>query len=441
MSSVKGVKNLCSGWAGLSNGFSLSALAALLMLLPVFLTGIVSLPGTRGPWNGLGSISLFVIVHICFGFRSGLAKQLLFLVPAIIMTSVFVCLGWFSENTVWLLGIFWAAPLFINIFSRGLLKNILIVTICVFLLQAQWGVVQFVIQRDLGMNVLGESKLSAQQNGVAKFSMGNILNDAEEGNKKIIRAYGPFSHPNSFGGVLTIGFLLILITSLRVGFGDYGVNPLSFFLDLAGPIIFLAIVLTFSRAVYVSSALGFLIYCLTLFFGRGLRARKEMLIKCLTKKILVFLLLVISLSPLIYYRLTDAEDVALPERQDGWTWAVEIIKENGVWVGLGIGQYNVSLEDYLNRKGISYDPWQIDYVHNVLLLIAAEWGLAATIVLVMTVLILVFTKLKKSWWWLVPLTPLFLFDHYFITQLYPVVILLLYFVLLKCLSFQKKISF
>jgi len=347
--------------------------------------------------------------------------------------------GQASEKTLWLMGIFWAAPILLDVIKKNSLMNVLVVVICILLFQSQWGVTQFVLQEDLGMNILGESKLSADEVGVAKFSMGKIFNDGEGGSRKIVRAYGPFNHPNSMGGVLTIGFLLSCMASLYFG-GSNGCDNrgLPLFINVAEPVILLGAVLTFSRAAYLANVLGGLIFLLVVFSNKLLGGGRRLRNKDVFYKMLILSLIVVSLSPLVFYRFIDSEDVALPERQAGWRWAVGIIKENGLWLGSGIGQYSVALKDYLDRKGVVYESWQIDYVHNIPLLIVVEWGAVMGFVLALGCGVLVFKRYGRVWWWLIPLIPLLVLDHYFLTQLYPLVVLSLYLVVLGYWPGRKK---
>ncbi len=434
MFSVKS-KNSCAMNLSVSEERGLSYLAVIFFLMPIFFTGVMVPEVSRPTWNWIGAILLLVIVHI-FGTKAGkgIKISLTVILTAAVIFVLFL-LGEINEVFVWLIGVFLTVVVLARVIKTSSWKNVLVVVISVFLLQAQWAVAQFVWQQDLGMNMLGESKISVGDSGVAKFSTGKNNNDGEFLDVKIVRVYGPLNHPNSIGGVLIIGFLLVCITFLYLkrtnlmNMGDYG---LYFFLNIAMPVISLGIVLTYSRSVYLAGVLGGILCSLI----AALDKKRVLKITELLKKFFVVLLVIISLSPLVFYRCVDKEDMALPERQGGWTWSVKIIKENGTWRGSGIGQYKEALKNYLNKEKIDHENWQVDYAHNVFLLIAAEWGMAVFLVLMICLVVLIFTIYRRCWWWLVPLLPLLLLDHYFVTQPYPLVVLILYLLMLKARFFS-----
>ena len=81
-------------------------------------------------------------------------------------------------------------------------RLLILVILAVLVLQAQWGIGQFILQRDLGLYLIGESRLSVSVDGVAKFALGD---------DKLIRAYGPFEHANILAGSLVIGLMLYVL--------------------------------------------------------------------------------------------------------------------------------------------------------------------------------------------------------------------------------------
>ena len=114
------------------------------------------------------------------------------------------------------------------------------------------------------------------------------------------------------------------------------------------------------------------------------------------------------------------------ERLAGAKWALELID----WRGIGVGEYRIVLRDFLNENEIHYEPWQIDYVHSVPLLVTVELGLVITMLLAGGLLLLLKVFYADRWWWLMPILPLILFDHYVLTQMAPLALVLTVLVLL-----------
>jgi hypothetical protein len=83
--------------------------------------------------------------------------------------------------------------------KEGNLNLTLITILGVSIFQAGVGILQYLNQHDLGLQLLGESHLSAQLSGVAKLDVLGL---------KFIRAYGTFLHPNVLAVFLSIGLII-----------------------------------------------------------------------------------------------------------------------------------------------------------------------------------------------------------------------------------------
>ena len=251
----------------------------------------------------------------------------------------------------------------------------LIALMSLLLIQAQWGITQFIVQQDLGFNLVGESPLSADTVGVAKFSVGS---------QKVMRAYGPYSHANVFGGMMLVGALL------TVSFLPSRVR--TYFLIIFG----IAIIVSFSRSAYLGALL------IPLFAGMSRIPR--------LKTIGLVLLL---LSPLIFFRLVD-QNQSWEERVRGYEWAHAIIIKQGIVNGVGFGRYEEALQGFLAATKTPFASWEIAPVHSMPLLLAVEIGLLPALLLMGAIL---GTRSRKTLLLLVPLLPALLFDHYFLTNL------------------------
>ncbi|MGH9856643.1 MAG: O-antigen ligase family protein, partial [Acidobacteriota bacterium] len=253
-----------------------------------------------------------------------------------------------------------AVTIFTFVLVRGTSQRFLFKLLFLFLatvcLQAQWGVLHFALQDDLGLRLLGESYLQADS-GIANFTFGD---------GKIVRAYGPYGHPNILSGACIIALiaLLILFPYHRLLLYTPALSSLS--LPLIG-----ATLLTFSRAAYLAL---FLLFCVA--------ASYVSLSRFTSRAIILSMLVLLALVPFFVARFTDPADMALPERVFGTQVSLDIIASLSPWYGTGINRYPAALEEYLLQRGIVYFPWQVDNVHNAVLLALAELGLVPFLVVV-----------------------------------------------------------
>lgn len=267
----------------------------------------------------------------------------------------------------------------------------------VILIQAQWGLVQFIAQHDLGMYLIGESHIDEQRTAVAKFTAYD---------EKFIRAYGPYAHANSFGGVVVVGMAVAmhLVRAQKA----WGIPGQSFWMVVM-TVLLLAILVSFSRAAYAGVAI---IGASFWFSGvSGVQVKWVPLVSLIC--VLVFL-------PLIYGRLTDSEDRGVIERVSQLSAWYSIVKQQPWWRGLGTGAYSQVLKKWFQANDVNYHPWEVEPVHSVPLLVIAEWG---WVVGLCVIAIGLYAGIVGGWVALAIL-PAVLFDHYFITQLAPLVWLL-----------------
>lgn len=252
---------------------------------------------------------------------------------------------------------------------------------------AQWGIAQFIAQYDIGMYVIGESRLRVGDAGVATFS---------DGLYKYIRAYGPFGHPNSFAGSIVIGAILI-----------YTLRP--------------------SSRVYTSSI--FLVYTLgllTSFSRASLAAYILIMLMVFIKKrqywLFVFTVLpLLVCTPLMLQRSSDQNSVALTDRLRGLSWLRDMTTLKTLVHGYGIGNYEIALVSHLMNHHISYSSWDVAPIHSVPLLIFAELGLFLGVALFILVVLFF---LSYSSFILITLVPTLILDHYFVSQIGPLVLLI-----------------
>lgn len=293
--------------------------------------------------------------------------------------------------------VLWSIPLVLFLVKKFGVTTIIILLLAILCLHSFWAIAQFILQDDLGLYPLGETRLDSKASGIAKFAFPPT-------ETKILRAYGPYPHPNSLAGVLVLGMLVLSLTLQK------NLTPaLKYFL---WPIV-LALLLTFSRSAAISLLLLILLFqrnTLVSFGQWWARNKRQRAIS------LVVALLIVLLVPLWVARVFDSESVALAERQQGIVWAWNVISEQPL-LGVGAGNYMPALRAYLGDAGQAHEPWQIAPVHSVPLLLLAEWGMLPFLLLGV-VMLLFGIRIRPAWWWLV-IAPLLLFDHYFVTQFAP----------------------
>lgn len=289
----------------------------------------------------------------------------------------------------------WSIPLSVYLLQKYTFRIFSLLLVAIVCLHSFWAIAQFGSQSDLGLHLLGETRIDARNEGVAKFSW--FSNPT-----KIIRAYGPYPHPNILGGVLVVGFLFLMLTAAHWPVA----KPAAVF--FAVPLLF-ALLCTFSRSALLGAfILGILMLTRNNFVPSFFEFHKK-------KLVLVVLLICLITLPLWLARIMDSEGVALQERYEGIVWAWNIIQENFLW-GVGLGNYEHALQQFLTMTGLSYEPWQLAPVHSVPVLFIAEWG-AAPMVVVSLLLLYGVRRMRALRWLLLPLLPMLLLDHYFITQL------------------------
>ncbi len=272
-------------------------------------------------------------------------------------------------------------------------KSYLTIIICaIALINAQWAIAQFAAQKDLNLQMVGESKIERNVAGVAKF-----------GEARLIRAYGQYSHANILGGMMVISLGIWLM----VFDGRYEKLGL-----IVRAVLFLGCLVSFSR-----SAMAAMIILLIVNYIKGEKSVLKLMIP------MIIWLIFISL---LFVRATDTNDQAVRERLIGVVWSIGIIKQN-IWHGIGMSGYKDELLKYVLDNNFRYEVWQIDYVHSAPMLILAKTGMVGLFLIAGGAVFVI----KKCYdagkaAYLLALTPLLLFDHYLVTQNAPLFTVILF---------------
>lgn len=219
-------------------------------------------------------------------------------------------------------------------------------------IQAILVVIQFLFQQPVGLTLLGEQQIFPQNKGIAKI----VLDGAA-----YIRGYGTFPHPNPLSAFFLVSILLIY-SKLLVGLvrAERFIYSAALFLNTIG------LTLTFSRASWLATALGFSVISIFWLKNNGFHKKFGYVLLTMTT---CFVLSFLIFKPYILTR-TTYQDQAVAERRLYNQIGLRMLADQPI-AGLGAGENLLHMERY---SPVRLLPWQIQPVHNYLLLAATELG-------------------------------------------------------------------
>lgn len=261
------------------------------------------------------------------------------------------------------LGLLW----WVYLFVINEMPNLTTPFALVIVIQSGVAVGQFVLQRDLGLHLLGEPALDPQRSGICVlFARG----------QRWLRAYGLSGHPNLLGALLSV--LLLLIIDDDVADARYGEQ--GWFTLVAGAGL-LGLLTTFSRSAWLAFGVGLMAWLIRkIAHGRRAPARPERPVSGRVSRLwrqyaqfilpavlgMIFLLLFHDLVASRFLRLeTPIEARSIEDRQTDANLALLLIRQHP-WRGVGVRNYLPAV------RAIEPDSRT---VHSVPLLTAAELGL------------------------------------------------------------------
>jgi len=227
----------------------------------------------------------------------------------------------------------------------------------VILVQSAVGLGQFLLQRDLGLALLGELWLRPWWEGTSVLSARG---------QPWLRAYGLVAHPNLLGAILTVSVLFLLPGSGLKGDSIFATR--SFLRRLLFAVGLLGLLVTFSRAAWLAAAAGLL---LALWLRRHHTTGRFPNVQPMRW---LWLLVPLLLFLLFYHDLalgrllaldTPLEAQSIADRLRDARLALDVIGRSP-WRGVGLGRYQ--------DVATLLDP-AAARVHNVTLLVTAELGL------------------------------------------------------------------
>ena len=378
-------------------------LIGIVFLIPLVRLSLEDFSATRHTWSWLTLFSFSIITIFILNHKDVQRKNIILPLICILFLLGSSIIATYPANALSFLfmvaaiAFAYAASSFL---TRKNVRAFCLTLLCAISLYAQWGIAQFIIQHDFHMQFIGESIINANTSGVASFYIDG---------QKYIRAYGPFGHANSLSGILLIGCLLLAAMRIR--------HPL--FIYSLGATFALGLVLTFSRSAIIAG-IALALYALILYKR---------------KAILLILLIIALFSPLILGRSVDSHDVAAHDRLQGLQWGMQMSTPSSLLRGYGIGNYETALQAYLMRHGIRHNAWDVAPIHSTPIHIIAEFG----IILSSIIMFGIFYIIKKNNLWILGfLLPPLLLDHYYITQLGPLIYLISCAIILSRVYYKRE---
>ena len=290
-------------------------------------------------------------------------------------------------------------------------KKVVFVLLAAGVIQSGIGVAQFLYQESPASSILGISSHQAWQVGssVLKIDSGRFL-----------RAYGTFPHPNVLGGFL--GAILVMSIMYYVSGIKYKrswkcVTEIAAMLS-GVLILFLGLILTFSRTAWLGVILGITVYYVVSIRYQVWEIRIRFY-KILTALALASLVFGYILSEQIFPRfdtVTIEREGSVSERIASLQDAQMLIGEYPL-VGVGAGNFTAAIMD----KNPDRPVWDIQPAHNVFLLIWSELGLVGLLLFVGFLVSSLFLILKSkiinhTSAILIVLIPSLLLDHWLWTS-------------------------
>ncbi len=242
------------------------------------------------------------------------------------------------------------------------------------------GFFQFVLQKSVGLRLLGETVFGPGTPGIAKVAIGGV---------NFARAYGTMPHANILAGFLILGLLAFFYLFIQEEKFYWRVLEASgIFIVLTG------LVLTFSRSGWITALVSYLFLLVWEFFADKERRKKIFH--------LLLVLLVSSLSLLIVFgwAISSRAHLSSSEEPVADRWAYdEIGTELVVLKPLGVGVGNELFYAYHNGFFGKYDvnslgQWQP--IHNLYLMIGSETGILGLVSFLAFIVLLVLHSLGEG---------------------------------------------
>jgi len=276
---------------------------------------------------------------------------------------------------------------------------------------------QFLSQSTVASSLFGLAKHIASEAGTSVVVLDN---------ERWLRAYGPMTHPNMFGGYLVIVLWFIFLHYFSVKKNAVQEKYAEVLLMGVSVIASTALVFTFSRSAWVSFII---LMCGTMYWYKksNLDIRLHGLLIVFT---VVFALI---FSPITKTRITigsEQEKQTIHERVQSVVGGKDIFLTSP-WIGSGVGNYTARM--YQLRPTLP--GWEYQPAHAVPLLLAGEVGVLGMGLFGLCIglyFLLFWSFFQKQKWYVIGtgialVFPLLFLDHYLYTSYTGLILLVLLF--------------
>ena len=242
-----------------------------------------------------------------------------------------------------------------------------------------------------------------------------------------LRAYGSLPHPNILAGFLVIAVLFLLYLAMQAKNRGQRMFVITGIITTVPAIFF-----TFSRSAWVALICSLIILAIWVYKKKE-KFYKHMFLKTSFLIVLILVILGVSLFGPLSTRLRGEQDLEVASihlRVEFTKQAMEIIKNRPI-AGVGIGNYTLGVYNFVNG---SWPGYYYQAVHNIYLLVLAELGIIGALMFYLILgLLFWFGVLKKGrrefelkevimLLALISILIISLFDHYFWTMYFGIII-------------------
>jgi len=308
-------------------------------------------------------------------------------------------------------------------------QKVLTILISAGVLQGYMAINQFLGQAVHGSTWLGISEQLPLTYGVSVIQYETL---------RWLRAYGSLPHPNILGSVMTISLLALVLFLLKIQKGDIAFikfNPKLFTVAWYGSLFFIfsGLLLSFSRATWLATIVG-----LCIFFVIIYKYHRRLLAYFLKINLVLVLIILFwfAVTPLPFITRLQGEQPlekqSYEERIKSYSDSKEV--SEAYWLqGSGLGNYtSVLIHNNPQAKMSLNQP-----LHNSWLLVFNELGVIGFILFIVLFYFVFITSRARlvALAFLLPITVLMLFDHFWISLIFGNYLLLFIFYFVRRLQF------
>ncbi len=247
------------------------------------------------------------------------------------------------------------------------------------------GIAQFLMQTSWASSLFGLALHAPEAAGTSIIDAGIF--------GRWLRAYGPFAHPNIFGG-----YLAVVTIAVDCAVRETKELKKRYLFIVISLISYPALFFTFSRSAWI----GVILWTILSYKKTGLFLT--------TSRLGLIAILAMLFFPLLSTRAvmnTAHETRSIEERISGYTEARTLFDAHPL-LGVGAGNYTQALRAAFPERPI----WNYQPVHNTFLLLLTELGLVGSFFAILVCIMYFRLQITPQKLPLLVILPLLLFDHY-----------------------------